>query len=148
MTLQHNLNAVQDPYRAVSLVLLVAAILGMWAAFVGGIKLTNPVMLASGITLGLAALILAGVLRGTGRAQKPACGGSGAKRGRARRGCEQRQGSALFHSEAEWQCCSGRARLITETWQRNPSEFDPCLKGNHARGAVAAQADAEQAGWG
>jgi len=48
MTLQHNLNAVQDPYRAVSLVLLVAAILGMWAAFVGGIKLTNPAMLVSG----------------------------------------------------------------------------------------------------
>jgi len=51
MTSQHNLNAVQDPCRAVSLVLLVAAILGMWAAFVGGIKLANPAMLASGITL-------------------------------------------------------------------------------------------------
>jgi hypothetical protein len=74
MTLQHNLNAVQDPYRAVSLVLLVAAILGMWAAFVGGIKLTNPAMLASGITLGLAALILAGVLKAQAAHRNPLAG--------------------------------------------------------------------------
>ena len=71
MTLQRNLNAVQDPYRAVSLVLLVAAILGMWAAFVGGIKLTNPPMLASGITLGLAAFILAGVLKAQAARRDP-----------------------------------------------------------------------------
>jgi hypothetical protein len=37
MTMEQEGKAVQDPYRAVSLVLLAAAILGMTAAFVGGI---------------------------------------------------------------------------------------------------------------
>jgi len=63
MNMHQDDSAVQDPYRGVSLVLLAAAILGMTAAFVGGIKLTNPAMLASGITLGLAASILAGILK-------------------------------------------------------------------------------------
>jgi len=74
MTLQHNLNAVQDPYRAVSPVLLVAAIIGMWAAFVDGIKLTNLAMLAFGITLGLAALILSGVLKAQAARRNPLAG--------------------------------------------------------------------------
>jgi regulator of protease activity HflC (stomatin/prohibitin superfamily) len=63
MTMEQEGKAVQDPYRAVSLVLLAAAILGMTAAFVGGIKLANSAMLAAGINLGLAASILAGVLK-------------------------------------------------------------------------------------
>lgn len=57
-----------DPYRGVSLVLLAAAILVALAAFVGGIRLANPVMLAAAITMGIAAGILVGVLyaRSTG----------------------------------------------------------------------------------
>lgn len=71
MTRQQEGKAVPDPYRAVSLVLLAAAVLGMMAAFVGSIKLASSAMLAAGITLGLAISILAGVLKGQFVRMKP-----------------------------------------------------------------------------
>jgi len=63
MPLRQEGNAVQDPYRAVSRVLLAASILGMTVAFVGGIELANSAMLAAAITLELAVGALAGVLK-------------------------------------------------------------------------------------
>jgi len=63
MTLHRDGDAVHDPYRAVSLVILAAAIVGMLAAVVGAIKVASPAMFASAITLGLASAILAGVMK-------------------------------------------------------------------------------------
>jgi len=51
----------RDPYRGVVIVLLAAAIVGGWAALVGGTRFGNPVLVDTAITLGLSASILIGV---------------------------------------------------------------------------------------
>ena len=50
-----------DPYRGVVLVLLVAAVVGLGVALEAGLRLGNPVLVDTALTLGLAAGILAGV---------------------------------------------------------------------------------------
>jgi regulator of protease activity HflC (stomatin/prohibitin superfamily) len=51
----------RDPYRGVVIVLLIAASVGMAAAFVAGVTWANRVLLDVSVTLGLSAGILAGV---------------------------------------------------------------------------------------
>ena len=50
-----------DPYRGVVIVLLAAAVLGAAGAIAGGIKLSDPVLFAVALTLGLSAAVLSGV---------------------------------------------------------------------------------------
>jgi regulator of protease activity HflC (stomatin/prohibitin superfamily) len=51
----------RDPYRGVILILFLAALLGTVVAVAGGRKLSNPVLLDTAVTLGIAAGILLGV---------------------------------------------------------------------------------------
>ena len=51
----------RDPYRGVVIVLFTAAVLGMAGAIAGGIQLSDPVLLAVALTLGLSASVLTGV---------------------------------------------------------------------------------------
>ena len=51
----------RDPYRGVVIVLFTAAVLGMAGAIGGGIQLSDPVLLAVALTLGLSASVLTGV---------------------------------------------------------------------------------------
>jgi len=51
-----------DPYRAAVAILAGASFLGAWAALVAGADLGNPVVLDAGVTLGLSAGILLGVM--------------------------------------------------------------------------------------
>jgi hypothetical protein len=51
----------RDPYRSVVIVLLAVAVLGAVGAIIGGLQLSNPVLLNVALTLGLSAGVLAGV---------------------------------------------------------------------------------------
>jgi len=51
----------RDPYRGVVIVLFTAAVLGMAGAIAGGMQLSDPVLLAVALTLGLSASVLTGV---------------------------------------------------------------------------------------
>jgi hypothetical protein len=51
----------RDPYRSVVIVLLAVAVLGAVGAIIGGLQLSNPVLLNAALTLGLSAGVLAGV---------------------------------------------------------------------------------------
>jgi regulator of protease activity HflC (stomatin/prohibitin superfamily) len=51
----------RDPYQAVVMMLLAAALLGTVGAIAGGIRLSDPVLLAVAVTMGLASGVLTGV---------------------------------------------------------------------------------------
>ncbi len=61
----------RDPYRGVVLVLFGAAILGVAGGVVGGRQLTDPVLYAVAVTLGLSAGVLAGVAKAQAMRQAP-----------------------------------------------------------------------------